>query len=159
MLQLIHAGADLETALSDDAARMFAASSGASKEEQEVIAEHAIGATALMLVASTGNTEAVLALLNAGAKLEAKNQYGETALMIAAYTGNPETVTLLDRGADCNAIAGEVNYKFNYRHSCMRQQGGILQPCRHSLMLVSKSNKINMATHSMLRQKASIIKS
>ena len=60
-----------------------------------------------MLAASTGNTEAVLALIHAGAKLDAKNQYGETALMFAAENGHIEVVrALLEARASAPAEPG-----------------------------------------------------
>ena len=49
-----------------------------------------------MLAASTAEKpDTMLALLNAGANPEVRNQHGETALMFAACTGHLEGVTAL----------------------------------------------------------------
>ena len=59
---------------------------------------------ALMLAASEGQTGPVLALLEAGANVNAKTDYGVTALMNAAGRGHTDIVrVLLEAGADVNA--------------------------------------------------------
>ena len=59
------------------------------------------GYTALMLASEKGHVDAVQALLDAGADIEAKDYYGWTALMLASRYGHVEVVqALLDAGAD-----------------------------------------------------------
>ena len=57
----------------------------------------------LIEAAENGQTEKVKTLLEAGANVNAKNNYGVTALMSAVGKGQTETVqALLDAGADVN---------------------------------------------------------
>ena len=59
---------------------------------------------ALNSAARMGNTDAVQALIDAGANVDAKDEYGWTALMEAAARGHTATVqALLEGGADVNA--------------------------------------------------------
>jgi ankyrin repeat protein len=59
---------------------------------------------ALMRAAMTGNTAAVVTLLNKGADINGQDHAGRTALMEAAFGGHAETIeALLVRGADVNA--------------------------------------------------------
>ena len=51
--------------------------------------------TALLLAATSGSAVTVLALINAGADLEAKNQDGKTALVLAAENGHDASVKAL----------------------------------------------------------------
>lgn len=63
------------------------------------------GFTALMMCAMKNNTQAMSALVSAGANIEAKSQSGQTALMLAASCKSQAALTwLLDRGADAKAI-------------------------------------------------------
>ena len=58
---------------------------------------------ALMRAAMTGNTAAVVALLNKGADINGQDHAGRTALMEAAFGGHAETIeALLVRGASLN---------------------------------------------------------
>ena len=60
--------------------------------------------TALMVAARTGKVDALQALLDAGAKVNAANPRGQTALMWAAAEKNaPAVKYLLERGAEVNA--------------------------------------------------------
>jgi ankyrin repeat protein len=62
------------------------------------------GRTPLMAAAARGDVEAMTLLLDAKAKVDARDGAGETALMLAATAGNPQAVRLLlDRGADARA--------------------------------------------------------
>src|SRR6185295_5358347 len=63
------------------------------------------GKTDLMLAARTGSAEAIHALIDAGAKINAKESLrGTTALMWAADEAHPEAVqALIKRGADIAA--------------------------------------------------------
>jgi ankyrin repeat protein len=62
------------------------------------------GITALMLMSILGNTEMVIALLEAGADVNATNNAdGGSALIFAVYGGSTEIVlVLIDAGADIN---------------------------------------------------------
>ena len=84
-------------------------SAGASLEATQTLD----GTTALMIAADRGNAQAVHALLDAGASVEAKRTDGTTALMLAVNKGHAEVVKrLLEAGADtlaqrndgCNAL-------------------------------------------------------
>lgn len=58
---------------------------------------------ALMRAAMTGNTAAVVSLLNMGVNINGRDRAGRTALMEAAFGGHAETIeALLVRGADVN---------------------------------------------------------
>jgi ankyrin repeat protein len=63
------------------------------------------GQTALMVVARSGNVESAKLLLDAGAMVDAREQWGDqTALMWAASEAHPEMIKLLiDHHADVNA--------------------------------------------------------
>ncbi len=63
------------------------------------------GQTALMVVARSGNVESAKLLLDAGATVDAREQWGDqTALMWAASEAHPEMIKLLlDHHADVNA--------------------------------------------------------
>src|SRR5205823_13294728 len=62
---------------------------------------------ALWAAVRGGDPKAVAAVLDAGADVNARNEYGVTALWIAASKGKPAVVgLLLDRGADPNARDG-----------------------------------------------------
>ena len=63
------------------------------------------GQTALMVVARSGNVESAKLLLDAGATVDAREQWGDqTALMWAAAEAHPEMIKLLlDHHADVNA--------------------------------------------------------
>jgi len=62
------------------------------------------GGPALRLASKNGSTKIVKALINIGAKVNAKDIYGTTALMLASGKGKTETVKLLiDAGANVNA--------------------------------------------------------
>lgn len=61
------------------------------------------GNTLLMLAAAAGSGHAIVELLAARAKVNAKNQLGETALMLASINGHLEIVrSLVLRGANVN---------------------------------------------------------
>lgn len=63
-------------------------------------------ATKLFGLARTGQTDTLVAYVDAGVPADLTNDSGDTLLMLAAYHGHPETVrALLDRGAD----AGRAN--------------------------------------------------
>ncbi len=65
------------------------------------------GRDALWAAVRGGDPKAVAAALDAGADVNARNEYGVTALWIAASKGKPAVVgLLLDRGADPNARDG-----------------------------------------------------
>jgi outer membrane protein assembly factor BamB len=65
------------------------------------------GREALWAAVRSGDPKAVAAALDAGADVNARNEYGVTALWIAASKGKPAVVgLLLDRGADPNARDG-----------------------------------------------------
>ncbi|MYF77095.1 MAG: ankyrin repeat domain-containing protein [Acidobacteria bacterium] len=69
------------------------------------------GTFAIHRAAVTGSVAALQVLVEAGAHLEALNQYGQTALTQAAFYGNAEAVVfLLSAGADPNAHA-EPNHQ------------------------------------------------
>ena len=59
--------------------------------------ETARGRTMLMRAATTGDREAVVALLSAGAELEETDLDGKTALLLAAKAGQWKAVELLLR--------------------------------------------------------------
>ena len=63
----------------------------------------------LLAIAGNAGPEKVRQLIQAGADVNAKNEYGWTPLMLAArYNSNPETLTaLLDAGADAKAKNNE----------------------------------------------------
>ncbi|RAP32726.1 hypothetical protein DID80_08525, partial [Candidatus Marinamargulisbacteria bacterium SCGC AAA071-K20] len=62
------------------------------------------GNTALISAAFWGKTEAVRALVQAGANLESRDRWGSTALMLAALKGHTEAVrALVELGADIEA--------------------------------------------------------
>jgi ankyrin repeat protein len=65
------------------------------------------GETVLMTVARTGRTDAAQVLLDAGAEVDAREEWhGQTALMWAAAEGHPDMLqTLLAAGADPNAAS------------------------------------------------------
>lgn len=59
---------------------------------------------AIMRAALSGQTDAVVTLLNSGNDVNARDSDGRTPLMEAAFGGHLDTVeTLLERGADVNA--------------------------------------------------------
>ena len=63
------------------------------------------GATALIFAAANDQTEAVKALIDAGANVNAADSSGRTALMRAASFGNTNEIKLLvDAKADVNAL-------------------------------------------------------
>jgi peptidoglycan/LPS O-acetylase OafA/YrhL len=66
--------------------------------------EPAGGSTPLMIAALYGNAEAARLLVEAGAKVNAKNKEGDTALHMAAFFCHTEIVELLlENGAEVNA--------------------------------------------------------
>ena len=79
------------------------------------------GASALIVAALYGQTEAARVLVDNGASVNSRNNDGATALHVAAFFCHPETVALLlDQGADPGArnrfgqtpletVAGEWN--------------------------------------------------
>lgn len=68
------------------------------------------GTFAIHRAAVAGSVAALQVLVEAGAHLEALNQYGQTALTQAAFYGNAEAVVfLLSAGADPNAHAEPNN--------------------------------------------------
>jgi ankyrin repeat protein len=70
--------------------------------------KHKEGHTDLMCAALEGRTEAVKALLQKGADVNAKDDMGRTALMFAAINAHDETVkVLLEYGADVNTRAND----------------------------------------------------
>lgn len=73
------------------------------------------GWTALMITAQEGPTEAVKALIQAGAKLEATNKGGLTPLMIAAANDKFEAVKVLcEAGADVNKMTKDYKSAYNF---------------------------------------------
>jgi len=67
-------------------------------------ARDSLGWTALIIAASSGNTEVCSELIGAGASVSASNDREQTALHYAASKGNVEVGRLLiERGADINA--------------------------------------------------------
>ena len=66
------------------------------------------GATPLSMAATEGNATALVALLSAGARIDAQSVTGHTALMLAARNGNIACVkALLERGADWRCTNAE----------------------------------------------------
>lgn len=64
----------------------------------------ASGTTMLMLAARSGNPDAVMLLINAGARVYPTNAFGDTALLIATYGGHEKIVDiLLSKGASIGA--------------------------------------------------------
>ena len=64
---------------------------------------------ALLAVADSGNTAAVITLISAGTDVNAANKSGDTPLHVAALEGNTETVVvLMDAGADIEAANYDV---------------------------------------------------
>ena len=59
------------------------------------------GDTALIITASKGHTEIVMALVGAGANLDVQDEDGDTALILAASKGHTEIVKAL-AGAGAN---------------------------------------------------------
>ena len=54
----------------------------------------------------SGDHEAVRALLQSGANVNARDRYGQTALMLAAHKGHADVVTvLIEHGADLDVTA------------------------------------------------------
>src|SRR5262249_53331708 len=74
------------------------------------------GETALMTAAKTGRPEAVKALIEGGAKVNAADPTRkQTALMWAAARGNVEAVkVLLQAGADVNARSDEKDFRTRF---------------------------------------------
>ncbi len=73
------------------------------------------GWTALMFAAQEGQVEAVKALIQAGAKLEATNKGGLTPLMIAAANDKFEAVVaLVEAGADVNKMTKDYKSAYNF---------------------------------------------
>ena len=77
--------------------------------------ETAQGLTSLILVSTEGHTVIVQALLDAGAKVNAKADTGMTSLMGAAWEGHTETVKVLlqagahaDVSCDCARFVSSV---------------------------------------------------
>ena len=61
------------------------------------------GSTPLIIAATFGNPDVALALIEAGADLNTKNNEGSTALITAAFFGRTEIVKMLvDNSADKN---------------------------------------------------------
>lgn len=65
------------------------------------------GSTALGIAARAGNVDAMVALLDAGARVDAPSSVGHTPLLVALFAGQPpEVITvLLDAGADPTVTA------------------------------------------------------
>ncbi|KAL5491813.1 hypothetical protein EMCRGX_G017177 [Ephydatia muelleri] len=62
------------------------------------------GQTALHIISENGHTDTVVALLERGADINARDKDGQTALHISSKNGHTDTVVaLLERGADINA--------------------------------------------------------
>ena len=101
-----------DTALSrvgedNDAIRVLQAA-GAKKNPIAEGATDALGNTALMLAARSGDTKEMQRLIAAGADVNAANQAGNTALLMAADAHQANAVKmLLDKGAKVNAANGE----------------------------------------------------
>jgi len=94
-----------------------AASAGDADRVRELLAagvppdSESQGTFAMHRAAVTGSVAALQALVEAGAHLEALDQYGQTALTQAAFYGNAEAVAfLLSAGANPNAHA-ELNHQ------------------------------------------------
>ena len=66
-----------------------------------------IGSTALGIAARSGHTEAMVALLDSGAFVDATSLIGHTPLLVAIFAGQPPEVVslLLDAGADPTVTA------------------------------------------------------
>src|SRR5579863_9342849 len=71
------------------------------------------GQTALMTAAKAGNADAVKALLDHGAEVNAKESWrGQTALMWAAAENHPALVQLLvEKGAEVNARSATFDFR------------------------------------------------
>src|SRR5579863_5701757 len=70
------------------------------------------GQTVLMTAAKAGNADAVKALLDHGAEVNAKESWrGQTALMWATAENHPAVVqVLVDHGADVNAVSSVFDF-------------------------------------------------
>lgn len=112
---LIRAGADLETHDSDGRTPLMTAAENASPEiirqliaagahvdalpDGPGVAAHDQGMTPLMFAARAGRTSAVVALVEGGASLAARNPEGRTALELAMDAGHEETAGVLRSAA------------------------------------------------------------
>jgi ankyrin repeat protein len=69
----------------------------------------------LIQAAESGDTSAVLSLLEAGANINATDETGRTAVMAATHTNQVEAVrTLIDTGADINILDHRLDNPFLY---------------------------------------------
>ena len=72
--------------------------------------DNRLGMTALLSAASQNKTDAIKALLDSGAKINARMKDRRTALMLAALIGHADTVKLLlGKGAEVNARDSQQN--------------------------------------------------
>jgi ankyrin repeat protein len=116
---LLRAGADAKKANRYGVTALhLAAVNGAGADVNAVLPE---GETVLMTASRTGRAEALEALLDAGAKLDARERfYGETALHWAAAENHAEAVRLLlTRGADVDERSNAQAYRRRSGQSVM----------------------------------------
>ena len=97
MLDWMAASADLQTPeiadlmdVNREAMLLIAVGMGVNPDERD-----ALGGTALMAAAETGNAKIVEELLRIGSDINAQNNAGKTALVIAVENGNDEVANLL----------------------------------------------------------------
>ena len=99
----------------------------AIKSGAQVNDSDTLGQTPLMQGAECNeNSDVITTLLNAGAKLDDRDElFGRTALMWAAkYNENPEVITtLLNAGADAKAKSNEGKTAFDYAQNNPKIKG------------------------------------
>jgi|GEM_PF-2794737 FOG: Ankyrin repeat len=102
------------------------------------------GETSLIRAVRDGNGSKIVALLNHGVDVNARDNDGSTALMIAAAVAKPDIVrTLLDRGAD-------ANIKNRRGHTALMSAADSGQAKNAETLLMSMRFRATMQKRSML---------